>query len=570
VSAKKEWKINVTDERLVAELKEKLGINEKLCTILVNRGITTFEQAKDFFRHNLTNMHDPFLIKGMNKAVNRLVEAIANKEKILVFGDYDVDGTTAVALVYSFLRSVYDEALLEYYIPDRYNEGYGISIAGIAYAKENNFKLIIALDCGVKAVEKIAYANTLDVDFIICDHHLPGDVIPDAVAVLDPKQNDCPYPYKELTGCGIGFKFMYAYSMQTDTDLNIALQYLDLLSVSIASDIVPITGENRLLTHFGVKKLTENPTVGLAALKGVSGITTSANIYKIVFGIGPRINAAGRIKHGKFAVQLLSELDLNKAEEMASVINENNTERKVLDKASTLEAIDIIDSSTELQQRKSTVLYNPEWHKGIIGIVASRVMEKYYRPTIILTKSNDKVAGSARSVKGFNVHHAIEQCSDVIEQFGGHFYAAGLTLKPENVPAFQAKFEEVVSNSIEDYMLIPEVVIDCEINFDEINDSFWKILRQMAPFGPQNMRPQFVSKKVYVKSHARIVGDNHLQLTLHQHGNEKMFKGIAFNQGDKLDLVKNGKQFDVVYNVKENEWQGNITLQIDIKDIRFE
>jgi len=566
----KKWTIKKADQQLVEELKASLTIDQKLCTILVNRGISTFEQAKDFFRHNLTKMHDPFLMKGMQTAVDRLVTAISNKEKILVFGDYDVDGTTAVSLVYSFLRTVYDEELLEYYIPDRYNEGYGVSIAGIDYAKANGFALIIALDCGVKAVEKVDYANTLDVDFIICDHHLPGDTIPKAIAVLDPKQTDCPYPYKELTGCGIGFKFMYAYSMQTETDLNISLQYLDLLSVSIASDIVPITGENRLLTHFGVKKLTENPTIGLAALKGVSGITTSANIYKIVFGIGPRINAAGRIKHGKFAVQLLSELDLARAEEMASVINENNTDRKVLDKASTLEAIETIDNSIELQQKKSTVLYNPNWHKGIIGIVASRVMEKYYRPTIILTKSNDKVAGSARSVKGFNVHHAIEQCSDVIEQFGGHFYAAGLTLKPENVPAFQAKFEEVVSKSIEDYMLIPEIVIDCEIDFDDINDSFWKILRQMAPFGPQNMRPQFVSKSVYVKNHARVVGDSHLQLTLHQAGNDKSFKGIAFNQGDKLAQVKSGKQFDVVYNVKENEWQGNVTLQLDIKDIRFE
>ena len=566
----KKWTIKKADQQLVEELKASLTIDQKLCTILVNRGISTFEQAKDFFRHNLTKMHDPFLMKGMQTAVDRLVTAISNKEKILVFGDYDVDGTTAVSLVYSFLRTVYDEELLEYYIPDRYNEGYGVSIAGIDYAKANGFALIIALDCGVKAVEKVDYANTLDVDFIICDHHLPGDTIPKAIAVLDPKQTDCPYPYKELTGCGIGFKFMYAYSMQTETDLNISLQYLDLLSVSIASDIVPITGENRLLTHFGVKKLTENPTIGLAALKGVSGITTSANIYKIVFGIGPRINAAGRIKHGKFAVQLLSELDLARAEEMASVINENNTDRKVLDKASTLEAIETIDNSIELQQKKSTVLYNPNWHKGIIGIVASRVMEKYYRPTIILTKSNDKVAGSARSVKGFNVHHAIEQCSDVIEQFGGHFYAAGLTLKPENVPAFQAKFEEVVSNSIEDYMLIPEIVIDCEIDFDDINDSFWKILRQMAPFGPQNMRPQFVSKSVYVKNHARVVGDSHLQLTLHQAGNDKSFKGIAFNQGDKLAQVKSGKQFDIVYNVKENEWQGNVTLQLDIKDIRFE
>tara|TARA_R110002096_G_scaffold4954_11_gene23241 strand:+ start:16617 stop:18338 length:1722 start_codon:yes stop_codon:yes gene_type:complete len=566
----KRWTLAPTiNQNKVSKLSESLNeLHPILTELLVQRGIDDFEKAKEFFRPNLKSLHNPFLMKDMDLAVERIQEAIKNEEKILIYGDYDVDGTTSVALVYGFLIEFYPN--LAFYIPDRYSEGYGISIQGIDYAADNDFSLIIALDCGIKAVEKIDYATSKGVDFIICDHHTPGENIPKAIAVLDPKQKDCKYPFKELSGCGVGFKLMQAFAEKEKIPFEKLVAQIDLLAVSICADIVPIVGENRIFTHFGIKKLNENPQKGLKAMLEVAqNKKKNYTVTDIVFTIAPRINAAGRIKSGEKAVEALLSGNAEEALENSSEINLQNTDRKELDKAITEEALLMIDGDEVLMNQKTTVLFQAHWHKGVIGIVASRCIEKYYRPTIILTESNGKAAGSARSVKGFSVYDALEQCSEVLEQFGGHKYAAGMTLPLENVASFQQKFEEVVASTIPEELLIPEIEIDNELKLSDIDGKFYRILEQFAPFGPENMKPVFLSKNVLVKGAPRIVGNNHLKVAFFNEENPNVvFDAIGFNLGEKMELLRNDNPIDIVFTVEENEWNGNVTLQLNLKDLK--
>ncbi len=557
------------EKETIQKLSSSLNnLNETLCNILINRGIDDYEKAKTFFRPHTNQLHSPFLMKNMDKAVARLQKAIENNENILIYGDYDVDGTTSVALVYSYISSYYKN--LSYYIPNRYKEGYGISYQGIDFAEENDISLIIALDCGIKAVEKIDYANKKNIDFIICDHHLPGDKVPNAIAVLDPKQADCGYPYKELSGCGVGFKFMQAWVKEEKHEVDQLFSLVDILAVSICADIVPITGENRVLCHYGVQKLNKNPQPGFKAmLKIANNKKKELTVTDIVFTLAPRINAAGRIESGNKAVEVMLSQNSQLADEGVNYIDIQNTDRKELDKTITKEALAMIESDEKLKAQKTTVLFKKDWHKGVIGIVASRCIENYYRPTIILTESKGMAAGSARSVKGFSVYNAIEACSDLLEQFGGHKYAAGMTMPLENVPAFQKKFEEVVANSIDDDLLIPEIEIDAELNLADIESKFYRVLKQFAPFGPLNMKPAFISKGVCEKGQARIVGDNHLKLEVVANKNDaRGIAGIAFNMGKKMELLKSGEPFDMVYHIEENEWQGRTTLQLMVQDIK--
>lgn len=549
------------------KLQQELGVNHIIAELLINREVETFDQAKDFFRPSIDNLHDPFLMKDMDRAIVRIERAIGNKEKILIYGDYDVDGTTAVSVVYSFFRDFHTG--LEFYIPDRYAEGYGISNRGIDYAKENGFSLIIALDCGIKAVDKIEYANSKGIDFIIGDHHLPGDVLPNAVAVLDPKRNDCPYPYKELSGCGIGFKIIQAFIKQNDMPMELAYQYLDLVAVSIASDIVPITGENRILTHFGLKKLNSNPCCGLQALINLSTHKSGHfTVNDIVFQIGPRINAAGRIDHAKDAVKLLIAKTLAEAAVFSASVDDQNNTRKGYDLKITEEALALLDNNAHLQTRKTTVLYKEDWHKGVIGIVASRLTERYYRPTIILTNTNGHIAGSARSVLGFDLYEALSECSDLLDQYGGHKYAAGLTMPTDNIGLFQQRFEEVVSKSIKPEMLQQEVSIEKEIRLAEIDSKFYRILQQFQPFGPQNEAPTFISKGVTMGYNAYIVGSTHLKFSVKQE-DSTIFECIGFGLGEYADLINSGKAFDICFNIEENSWRGKKNLQLNVKAIRF-
>jgi len=556
----------------IQKLSEELSIHPILSQLLVQRGINTFEEAKNFFRPSLSDLHDPFLMKDMDKAVERISNAILNKQKILVYGDYDVDGTTAVSLVYTFLHNQYVN--VSYYIPDRYKEGYGISIQGIDYAKENNYDLIIALDCGIKSIDKIDYANALGIDFIICDHHRPGSTLPAAVAVLDPKRADCDYPYKELSGCGVGFKLIQAISQQQGISFSDLEQYLDLVAVSIAADIVPITGENRILAFHGLNFLKLNHRPGFKAILDLSNFKKDEiTVNDVVFLIAPRINAAGRIESGNSAVELLVSKNDNVAGLLGDGINEHNLKRKDLDASITEHALQLIEESEDHKYRKSTVLYNPEWHKGVIGIVASRLTEKFYRPTIVLTKSNDEnkmVSGSARSVKDFDVYNAIESCSDLLEQFGGHMYAAGLTMKEENVQAFIERFEEVVATTIEDRMLIREVEMDAELNLMDITPKFFNVLKQFAPFGPGNMSPIFKSTSVRDNGRGKVVGNNHLKLSLVQHDDYQLtIDGIAFQLGHHHNQVEQKDVFDIVYHIEENNYNNRTTLQLNIKDLKF-
>jgi single-stranded-DNA-specific exonuclease len=552
----------------VTSLAAELKINRILVNLLVQRGINTFDEAKRFFRPSLDHLHDPFLMKDMDKAIERIGVAIRHKEKILVYGDYDVDGTTAVSLVYTFLKSVSGD--IGHYIPDRYKEGYGISKTGIDFAKENGYTLIIALDCGIKSVDKIEYANTLGVDFIICDHHRPGSELPAAVAVLDPKRNDCNYPYKELSGCGIGFKLIQAFAQLNEMPFSQLEQYLDLVAISIAADIVPITGENRTLAYFGLQSLNREPRPGIKAILDLSGIKKELIVNDIVFTIAPRINAAGRIEHGTKAVELLISRNEDLAGFLGDDINETNTTRKNLDQLITDQAFQQIEDDETFKNLKSTVVYNPEWHKGIIGIVASRLTDKYYRPTIVLTRSNGMISGSARSVKDFDVYNAIESCSDLLEQFGGHMYAAGLTMKEENVDAFKERFEKIVSETIDDKMLTREIEIDAELNLNDITPAFFRILKQFAPFGPGNMSPIFRSSEVRDNGNGRIVGNNHLKLSLKQEGFQPgVFDGIAFQLGHHHPMVEQKETFDIVYHIEENTFNNRTTLQLNIKDLRF-
>ena len=548
------------------ELQRTLNVDAVLASLLVRRGITTFEEARRFFRPELEHLHDPFLMQDMRVAISRIEQAKASKEKILVYGDYDVDGTTSVALVYSFFKKYHSE--IDFYIPDRYTEGYGISIQGIDYAAENGYSLIIALDCGIKSVDKIDYANKKNIDFIICDHHLPGDKLPAAVAVLDPKRLDCAYPYKELSGCGIGFKLVQAYAQKNKIPFNDISCYLDLVAVSIASDIVPITGENRVLAWYGLQKINTDPCKGISALMNLSGRKENLTITDVVFTIGPRINAAGRIDDAKHAVNLLIADTDAIAFEKGEVINLKNTERKEHDRNITEQALALIDADAELIARKTTVVYNAQWHKGVIGIVASRLTEKYYRPTIVMTQSNGYAAGSARSVLGFDLYEALLECGDLLEQFGGHKYAAGLTIKTENIPAFQQKFEEVVARTIPEELLIQSISIDAELKLDQISAKFYRILKQFEPFGPQNMAPIFVSRNVYTYGSASTASEKHLKMSVHQ-DNKTYFNCIGFGLSEYLPSINNGMAFDICYTIEENTWMNKTALQLNIKGIRF-
>jgi single-stranded-DNA-specific exonuclease len=567
---KKRWVVKeVPKESDVLNLSKELGIHQVLAQLLVQRGVCDFEAAKKFFRPELNQLHSPFLMKDMYKAVERLHLAISREEKIMVYGDYDVDGTTAVALFYSFLIAFYPN--VDYYIPDRYVEGYGISNKGIDFASDNEISLIIALDCGIKSIDKVDYALEKEIDFIICDHHRPDSKIPNAAAVLDPKRVDCDYPFKELTGCGIGFKLAQAYSEKYQLDFNNLLQFLDLVAVSIAADIVPIVGENRILAHFGLIELNTNPREGFKAMLDIAGTKKEKklSISDIVFIIAPRINAAGRLQNGKQAVELLLTNTSVAALLSGNNLNNTNTERKSIDKLITEHALNLIDGNADLINRKSTVVFNKDWHKGVVGIVASRLIEKYYRPTIVLTESNGLATGSARSVKNFDVYNAIEACADLLEQFGGHKYAAGLSLKLENLEAFQNRFEEVVAASIDEQWLVPEIEIDAELNLSSIDPKFYRVLKQFAPFGPENMLPIFLTKNVYDKGYAKEVGNNHLKFDAVQKESSSVFPAIGFGLAQYLPNMLKKETFDMCYSIDENEWKETIKLQLIIKDIRF-
>lgn len=561
----KRWTYLEADEALVDELQKQLNIHRVLCKLLVLRGVKTFEEARDFFRPSLDSLHDPFLMKDMDLAMLRIEKAIANNERILVYGDYDVDGTTAVSLVYSFFKEIYKE--VAYYIPDRYTEGYGISFQGIDFAKDNNFNLIIALDCGIKSNDKVDYAKERNIDFIICDHHLPGQILPAAVAVLDPKRKDCPYPYKELSGCGIGFKLIQAYAMKHDMLSEKIYDQLDLVAISIASDLVPITGENRILAKFGTDRINANPRAGIKALMSELKLTRILDITDLVFIIGPRINAAGRIAHGSEAVTLLIEDDYDTAIEKTKKVQLNNTNRKTLDKDITEEAFAMIDGDEVMISRKTTVLYREHWHKGVIGIVASRLIEKYHRPTIILAASNGKAVGSGRSVPGFDLHDAIDACSNYLVQFGGHKYAAGLTIELDQIDAFSQQFDKIVTERITAEQLIPQIEIDAEIELTDINEKFYNILVQMAPFGPGNMCPNFVTKDVYDTGFSKILNGNHLKLNILKDGQDPK-NGVGFGMGNYMKIMEQKESFDVCYQLYANVWNNHTKIEFKLKDLQ--
>ncbi len=568
----KRWNIKPqSDEKAIEKLVEKLRVHPTLTNLLVQRGVTNYEEAKAFFRPKLTDLHNPFLMKDMEEGIHRLDRAFSRNEKILIYGDYDVDGTTSVALVYSFLKLHYDN--LDFYIPDRYNEGYGISLKGIDYAYKTRASLVIALDCGIKAVDKMVYARDRNIDFIICDHHTPGDTLPDVAACLDPKRDDCNYPDKNLSGCGVGFKFLQGFCRYKDFKESQLLDMLDLVAVSIASDIVPLVGENRILAYYGLQKLSKNPCIGLRSIIKIAGLEDKEdiNISDIVFKIGPRINAAGRIESGRDAVELLVSENDEIANHRSKEIDKRNDTRKGLDRNITDEAFNLIANDKEQLKKKTTVLYNPDWHKGVIGIVASRLIETFYRPTIILTESKGLATGSARSVDGFDLYNAIDACSDLLENFGGHMYAAGLTLKIENVPEFMERFEKVVSETILPEQLIPQIDIDSVLHLKDITTKFYRILKQFSPFGPGNMNPVFITKNVFDYGTSKQVGKDkeHLKVELIEERSAAIKKGIGFSMGDKLDGVKNNGPFDVCYAIEENNFNGAITLQLMVKDVRF-
>jgi len=569
------------DDEVVQQLSDELGIDSDLSNLLVQRGVRTFDEAKIYFRPQLKDLHDPFLMKDMEKAVERIGVAVKNEEKILVYGDYDVDGTTAVALVYTFLRKFYHN--IDFYIPDRDSEGYGISCQGIDFAAENGVSLMIILDCGIKAIDKTKYASERNIDFIICDHHRPGDEIPPAYAVLDPKRSDCEYPFKELSGCGVGFKLVEAYAHKNNFPQEDLVSLLDLVVVSIAADIVPIIGENRVLAHFGLDLVNKQPRPGIEAILETGNVrrvnravgdyvfSKELTISDLVFMIGPRINAAGRIESAKNSVRLLIEEDYDDALAIAKKINLLNDERKSLDLTATGDALRMIKESDELREANYTVVYDPDWHKGVIGIVASRLTESYYRPTIVLTYSNGLITGSARSVKDFDIYDAIDACSDHLEHFGGHKYAAGLSLKEENLESFINCFKAYVSKHITNEQLVPEVEIDTEILLRDISSRFFRILRQFAPFGPGNLSPLFATNGLVDTGKARVVGKNHLKLeVVHPDISGFPFSAIAFQQGKQFDEITEGKQFSACYHIEENEWNGVKSIQLNIKDIKIE
>ena len=561
----KRWKILTPDKQKSDLLQQSLKISPVICNILVQRGIETFDQSKKYFRPELTDLHDPWLMKDMDKAVERIIGAISNKEKVLVFGDYDVDGTTSVACMYRFLKKIHSD--LDFYIPHRYREGYGVSKAGIDHAKENGFTLIISLDCGIKSTDLIAYAKQLGIDFIVCDHHLPDEELPPAVAILNPKQKDCNYPYKELCGCGVGFKLITALAPQFDLSDEDVYESLDLVATAIAADIVPITGENRILAYYGLKKANEATNNGIKALSFLSDLKKELHINNLVFIIAPRVNAAGRMDDAKKAVQMFIADSYDEALHFAEMLHSDNTDRKEADGNITGEALTLINENGEWLERKSTVVYKSHWHKGVVGIVASRLIEHYYRPTIVLTQSGEFAAGSARSVPGFNLYEAVHACREHLIGYGGHFAAAGLTLEIDKIEAFRNKFEEIVSATIHPELLIPEIVIDAEINFSDIQWSFYNILQQMEPFGPENLRPVFVVKKVWNTGYSKIVKEEHIKFSLKQ--NNTVFTGIGFKMSDKFHLLQMNKPIDVVFKIDENEWNGNKTMQLRVIDLRI-
>ncbi len=568
------------DPEKIKHLSKVLNIDAPLANLLAQRGVSTLEEAKIFFRPTLDQLFDPFLMKDMDKAINRISHAIKNDERILVYGDYDVDGTSAVALVYTFLHAFHEK--IGFYIPDRYLEGYGISFKGIDFAAETDVKLIIALDCGIKSVEKVEYASSKGIDYIICDHHRPGADLPAAIAVLDPKRSDCPYPYKELSGCGIGFKLIQAYARINNIPFTKLIQYLDLVVISIASDIVDITGENRILAFYGLKLINSRPRPGLEALLTFSAIRKNEEsngacvfnreltISDLVFLIGPRINAAGRIESGNNSVRLLISASYEEAKKVAEQINDYNTERKTLDTFATQQAISMIDADSRLRSARSTVIYHPDWHKGVIGIVASRLTESYFRPTVVLTLSNGLITGSARSVKDFDIYEAIDSCSDLLEHFGGHKFAAGLSLLPENLIKFSERFEAAVSARLQGIELVPVIDVDALLPLNVINTRFYSVLKQFAPFGPGNMAPLFVTNGVIDAGGSRVVGKNHLKLNVvHPDITGGPLSAIAFQQGEHFGLIDKQIPFNICYHIEENEWNGSVNLQLNVKDIRF-
>ena len=561
----KRWTICNDDHETTAALQKALNIHPVLCKLLVQRGITDFESAKNFFRPQLSQLHDPWLMKDMHKAVDRILLAFEKKEKILVFGDYDVDGTTAVAAMYSFLKKFYNE--LDFYIPHRYREGYGISKAGIEYAIENGFTLIISLDCGIKSVELITYAKEQGIDFVVCDHHLPDAELPPAVALLNPKQSDCNYPYKELCGCGVGFKLMTALAEKMKLTPESVYGYLDLVATAIAADIVPMTGENRILAFHGLKKANDNPNNGIKALKQLSGLVKEMHINNLVFMIAPRVNAAGRMDDARKAVQMFIAETYEEALYYAEMLHSDNTDRKEADGNITSEALAMINDNKEWYERKSTLVFQPHWHKGVVGIVASRLIETYYRPTIVLTQSGEYAAGSARSVPGFNLYEAVHACREHLIGYGGHFAAAGMTLRLDQIDALRNKFEEIVSSTILPDLLIPEIVIDAEISFKNINWSFYNILCQMEPFGPENLRPIFIAKNVMDSGYSKIVKEQHVRFSLRKHN--VSLTGIGFCMADKFHLLQKRQPLDIVFKIDENEWNGEKTLQMRVIDFRL-
>ena len=561
----KRWSIQADDKQRTNSLHQALKIHPVLCKILSQRGIDNFENAKEFFRPGLSTLHDPWLMKDMDKAVARIISAINSNEKILVFGDYDVDGTTAVACMYQFLKTFHDH--VDYYIPNRYKEGYGVSKMGIDFAKQNDFDLIVSLDCGIKSVELITYARSLGIDFIVCDHHMPDSELPPANAILNPKQTNCNYPYKELCGCGVGFKLITALAEAMNLPAEQVHRFLDLVAVAIAADIVPITGENRVLAYYGLKKANENPNFGIRALSQLSGLRGAMHINNLVFIIAPRVNAAGRMDDANKAVRMFVSESYDEALHYAEMLHSDNTDRKEADSSTTQEALALIEENIEWVNSKSTVLYQPHWHKGVVGIVASRVIERYYRPTIILTQSGEYAAGSARSVPGFNLYEAIHACKDHLLGYGGHFAAAGMTLETANIEAFRLRFEEVVASTINPDLLIPEIVIDAEISFKDITWPFYNILCQMEPFGPENLRPVFITRNVVDTGYSRVLKEQHIRFSLRQ--DSFNFTGIGFNMADRFGILQAKQPIDIVFKIDENEWNGEKNLQIRVIDYRL-
>jgi len=553
----------------VRALSAELGIDQVLANLLVQRNITTAERAREFFKPDLSKLHDPFLMKDMDKAVERLEKAISNEEKVLIYGDYDVDGTTAVALMYTFIRNFNPN--VEYYIPDRYDEGYGISYKGIDWGHENGYSLIIALDCGIKAVEKIAYAKSLGMDMIICDHHLPDEELPPAVAILDPKRPDCSYPFDDLSGCGVGFKLIQAYAMRKSIPFAWVESFLDLVAVSIAADLVSMTGENRILAYYGLERLNQSPRKGLQSIIRLSGLENhKISVDDIVFKIGPRINAAGRMESGRTAVHLLVSRNDEEAQSIGKIIDLHNKERKSVDKQITKAAIESVMNDSSFRDRKSTVVFDPKWNKGVVAIVASRLVEAFYRPTIVLTESNGLITGSARSIAGFDLYEAIKECSEYLENYGGHMYAAGLTLKKENLIPFEDKFEKVVAEKITEDILTPVVQIDTYLDFKQITPKFFRILKQFQPFGPGNQSPVFITENVYDNGNGRLVGsgNGHMKLELIQEDEPyRYISAIAFNRAEHFEHLHAGNPVDICYSIAENYYRGIANIQLRVKDI---